>query len=140
MRTRVAALGHIYRCMSIHEHACLHALLYKKHRRAWKQECVGGFVISVVCVCVCVCRYTLSVRCVTHTHTHTHTDTHTHTHTSGNADLSSIQRDYELTKYVLEGHETLAGLALKFNCRMEELKRINGIASLTSGIFFVVCV
>ena len=33
-------------------------------------------------------------------------------------DLSSIQRDYELTKYALEGHETLAGLSLKFSCRV----------------------
>jgi len=35
-----------------------------------------------------------------------------------NADLSSIQRNYELTKYPLEGTETLAGLALKFGCRV----------------------
>lgn len=48
-------------------------------------------------------------------------------------DLSSIQRDYELTKYALEGNETLAGLSLKFSCRVEELKRLNGMASVTTG-------
>uniref|UniRef100_A0A7S0EQB9 LysM domain-containing protein n=1 Tax=Hanusia phi TaxID=3032 RepID=A0A7S0EQB9_9CRYP len=48
-------------------------------------------------------------------------------------DLSSIQRDVELMKYRLEGTETLEGLALKFGCKVEELRRLNGIPSLATG-------
>ena len=121
-------------------HACMPVCTKSTDGHGSRSVWVGLLYRWCVCVCVCVSVYAIGAVCYTHTHSHIHTDTHTHTHTSGNADLSSIQRDYELTKYVLEGHETLAGLALKFNCRMEELKRINGIASLTSGIFFVVCV
>ncbi|EKX37477.1 hypothetical protein GUITHDRAFT_144916 [Guillardia theta CCMP2712] len=48
-------------------------------------------------------------------------------------DLSSIQRDVELMKYRLEGTETLEGLALKFGCKVEELRRLNGIPSIATG-------
>jgi len=48
-------------------------------------------------------------------------------------DWKSIHRDVELTKYKLEGTETLEGLALKFDCKVEDIRRVNGMGAGLSG-------